>query len=111
MLEAWLLFDEQALRAAAGNPRGHNPLPLPRMSDVESIPDPKVLLFDCIRTATELPSRRLRTDRIRQYAYRLAEYIDDYAPLRQLSAFVALEQDVQTLVVQQGWNARGLQES
>ena len=41
MLEAWLLFDESAIRHAAGNPNGEAPLDLPQQSRVESCPDPK----------------------------------------------------------------------
>ena len=40
MQEAWLLFDEAALRKAAGNPRGRQPLQLPDIRKLEQLPDP-----------------------------------------------------------------------
>jgi len=54
MVEAWLLFDAPAIRAAAGNPNGSVNLGLPRPADVESIPDPKTMLSGLILEATEL---------------------------------------------------------
>ncbi|MEO1077329.1 MAG: hypothetical protein AAFX41_15395, partial [Bacteroidota bacterium] len=35
MSEAWLLFDEMALREAAGRPRGRMPITMPPLSKVE----------------------------------------------------------------------------
>jgi hypothetical protein len=43
MTEAWLLFDEKAIRQAAGNPRSATPLCLPLVSNVEDMPDPKAV--------------------------------------------------------------------
>ena len=40
MTEAWLLIDELALRRAAGNPNGRNPLDLPALKDLEALPEP-----------------------------------------------------------------------
>jgi hypothetical protein len=57
--EAWLLFDQAALCAGARNPNGNVRLALPRPSRVESISDPKRLLNDLIRTASELRGRHL----------------------------------------------------
>lgn len=58
MIEAWLLFDEQAIRTAAGNPNGSVDLGLPRPIEVESIPDPKDKLHHLILDATELGTHR-----------------------------------------------------
>ena len=58
MTEAWLLFDEAAIRRAAGNPNGRVSLQLPP-GDPEEIADPKQLLHDLLRTASELGGRRL----------------------------------------------------
>lgn len=51
MIEAWLLFDESAIRLAAGNPNGTTPLGLPGMPRAESVPDPKLLLRDAMLPA------------------------------------------------------------
>lgn len=46
MTEAWLLFDEAAIRQAAGNRLGRAPLALPPLDEVEQEPDPKSLLYE-----------------------------------------------------------------
>lgn len=98
MTEAWLLFDEAAIRRAAGNRSGRATLDLPVLRDVESLPDPKDTLYGLLRTASELHGRRLKDFRPSHAAVRVSELIDDFEPLRQLSAFCALEKDVQTLL-------------
>src|SRR5258708_2208129 len=60
MLEAWLLFDERAIRCAAGNPNGTVPLDLPHLRRVEERPDPKIDLRKALRTASELKRRGLK---------------------------------------------------
>jgi hypothetical protein len=49
MQEAWLLFDEIALRNSAGNPRGHQQLQLPDITKVEQLADPKEILHNLLR--------------------------------------------------------------
>lgn len=104
MQEAWLLFDEAALRTAAGNPRGRRPLELPRPAELEDLPDPKRILHDLIREASGLHGRRRKRVPVSFYAGRVAELIDDFAPLRALSAFQALEADIAEVVSREGWN-------
>lgn len=95
MQEAWLLFDESAIRRAAGNPHGRTVLNLPTMDDVESLPDPKRVLHDLLRTASELHGRRLKKFRPDVAAQRLAkEFIDNFEPLYQLTAFARLADDL-----------------
>ena len=103
MTEAWLLIDEAALRSAAGDPRGTVPLALPAVQQLERLPDPKRTLHDLLRTASGLTGRRLRRFRMDQAVYRLAQAIQDYSPLRQLSAFRALEEEVERILVKRGW--------
>ena len=43
MTEAWLLFDHNAIRLAAGNPNGKSPLYLPKTA-WDELPDPKSVL-------------------------------------------------------------------
>ena len=102
MQEAWLLFDEIAIRTAAGNPRGRQDIQLPRMTDVERLPDPKETLRQAIRVASGLNGRRLH--RLEFSTQRVAELIDDFSPLRALPAFQMLEQELKQLVNQYGWN-------
>ena len=82
MQEAWLLFDEAAIRQAAGNPNGRRSLSLPSLQRLELVPNPKELLLQALRDASELGSRRLATFSPAQAAHRLAGLIDDYSPLR-----------------------------
>lgn len=93
MTEAWLLFDERAVRWAAGNPNGHTTLGLPARSP-ERIPDPKSILHEALRAASELKGRRLKDFNASQAVYRVAERIDDFSPLQDLSAFLELEKRV-----------------
>jgi len=89
MLEAWLLFDEQALRGAASNPRGRVDVSLPPISTLESMPDPKSKLRTTLRNASELSARR--REKLPISPERVAELTDDFSRLRALSAFRAFE--------------------
>jgi hypothetical protein len=103
MQEAWLLFDEQALRRAAGNPSGREPIALPPLGTMESLVDPKHMLHDLLRLASGLRSRRrLRFDTMAA-AHRLATLIQDFSPLRGLPAFRALEDDLRVLLAERSW--------
>ena len=98
MTEAWLLFDEAAIRQAAGNPSSGTPLNLPPVSRVEDLSDPKVVLNEALLRATDKPARRLKKFRAGLAVQRVAELISDYAPLRSATAFHALEGELQTLL-------------
>jgi hypothetical protein len=93
MSEAWMLFDEMAIRKAAGNPNGQVPLTLPRLGKVESLPDPKATLYDLLKTASGLPPQRLRRFQERRAARLVTQFITDFTPLRQLSAFKRMEDE------------------
>jgi hypothetical protein len=90
MTEAWLLFNEQSVRLAAGNPNGRSAISVPVKSP-EDMADPKTFLHEALRTASELKGRRLRDFNIRQASHRVADYIDDYSPIQKLVAFAELE--------------------
>ena len=103
MTEAWLLIDAAALRIAAGNPRGSVALSIPAVRQLEGLPDPKKTLHDLIRRASSLGGRRLSRFRMDQAVHRLAQAIEDYSPLRDLSAFRALEEEVGGITKAKGW--------
>ncbi len=103
MGEAWLLFNEKAIRRAAGNPNSQVPLDLPRLMRLEDLPDPKADLYNLICLASGLRGRRLKKLNVRQSAVRVAEYIEDFSPLRTLPAFKALERDLEEVVEQNRW--------
>jgi hypothetical protein len=103
MTEAWLLINETALRRAAGNVNGQKPLELPHSSLLEQHSDPKRLLYDLLKAASERKGRRLSNFPVGQSALLVAEYIDDFSPLRNLSAFRSLEVDLEEIVMVNQW--------
>lgn len=102
MTEAWLLFDESAIRRAAGNPNGRVPLRLPGGSP-ETVPDPKDLLHTLLIEASELTGRRRRRFRPSACSWLVAQYIRDFRPLRGLAAFDAMEAELCETIRQNGW--------
>jgi len=103
MMEAWLLFDVKAIRLAAGNPNGTVALNMPRMCDIESLPNPKVTLHTLLREATEWGSHRKNRFDTGTGAQRIPEYIDDFSPLRCLPAFNALENSIVETIQRRLW--------
>lgn len=102
MTEAWLLINECAIRAAAGNPNGTVELDLPVLREIESLPDPKALLQQLLTAATGFTGRR--RDRFRrdlsERVQRVAQLIEDFTPLRRLSAFQSFETETRDVVAQ-----------
>jgi hypothetical protein len=103
MQEAWLLIDEQAIRTAAGNPNGRQPLALPALDELENLPDAKDRLYTLLREASGLHGRRLQAAPIRHFAQRVTTVSNDFAPLRSLPAFAELEARVAGLVHAHRW--------
>jgi len=103
MTEAWLLFDERAVRLAAGNPNGRTPLPIP-FPDPETIADPKRVLHEALRLASGLSGRRLKNFSASGAVHRVAEYIEDFSPLLALPAFKRLENDLARVLHDRGWD-------
>jgi hypothetical protein len=94
MTEAWLLFDERAIRKAAGNPKGRTEIKLPPLNRIEDIPDPKHLLFSNLKSASDLRGRKKKRFIPEKRRHLVAEYIEDYSPLFTLSAFKRLHEDL-----------------
>ena len=101
MTEAWLLFDESAIRRAASNPKGKVNLELPVIRQVEEVADPKNLLHIALQKASELSGRRLKNFRPRERVYRVSELIDDFSPLRVLSEFQVMESELKDYIISQ----------
>ena len=106
MQEAWLLFDERAIRKAAENPNGRIALQLPDISRVESLPDPKVVLHSLIKGASGYGGRRLKKLNTKKLAHLVSASIDDFTSLRALSAFEKLETELSAVIEEKGWNLR-----
>jgi hypothetical protein len=94
MTETWLLFDDNAIRRAAGNPNGRVALSLPSLATLETLAKPKSILYALIKQATELSSHRRDSFPVSSSAKRITQYIQDFSPLRSLSDFVTLELDI-----------------
>jgi hypothetical protein len=104
MQEAWLLFDEVAIRTAAGHPNGRQPLTLPDIRRLEHLPDPKNVLHELLREASGLQGKRRKRFPVKARIYRIAEFITDFSPLRPLPAFATLEADLSQIVRDRRWN-------
>lgn len=97
MTEAWLLADESAIRKAAGRPKSIEPLDLPKLNRIDAIPDPKATLYELLREASGKIGRRRASFDVREAAALVPEFVDSFAPLRQLGAFARLEADLSKL--------------
>jgi hypothetical protein len=91
MTEAWLLFDEAAIRSAANNRNGTVALDLPALRRLDDVLDPKDELQRVLRAATERSARRLHSFDARVARRRIPAFIDDYSPLRRLASFADFE--------------------
>ncbi|HSK76661.1 MAG TPA: hypothetical protein VLQ45_09405 [Thermoanaerobaculia bacterium] len=100
MQEAWLLFDEAAIRRAADNPQGRMPLKIPALERLEELPDPKKVLWSLLAEASGLRPGRLRRFSPAPRIHRVAELIRDFSPLRRLPAFQLLEDDLKTVLAE-----------
>ncbi|MBF0554325.1 MAG: hypothetical protein HQK96_07140 [Nitrospirae bacterium] len=101
MTEAWLLIDGAAIRKAADNPNGDVDLKLPKSKELETIPDPKDVLSQLLIEASGCTGGR-KLDKfkedISEKAFKVAENIEDFSPLRSLLAFQALEEELKTVL-------------
>ncbi len=100
MTEAWLLFDERAIRKAASNPNGQQKLSLPPLKKLED-QSAKKMLKQVLRQASELTGRRLEKfiQHEQQAIQRVADEIQDFSPLRALPAFRTFEETVKDLLL------------
>ena len=103
MTEAWFLHDERAIRMAVENPHGRGELNLPTSRQIESL-DAKETLNELMLVATDKTNRRLRGFSTGEAFHRLASLVEDFAPLRQLTAFQAVETELREVVRAAGWD-------
>ena len=73
MTEAWLVANEKPIREAVGNPNGTEPLGLPAIKNIESLPDPKAILFEALKSASGLNASRKRRFNPHQFRHRVSE--------------------------------------
>lgn len=96
MTEAWFLFDEFAIRKAAGKPNSRVQLDLPGCDAVQRRADPKKILDDVLITASELAGRRLKQFKaaLGEKKSLVSNYINDYSPLRGHESFCSFEKEL-----------------
>ena len=103
MSEAWLLINEDSIRMASNNPHGAMVLNLPKISSLETLPDPKESIHNLLILASGVKgNRRKKTFKadISRFVHLVAEHISDYSPLEHLSAFKAFQRElISTLTV------------
>lgn len=100
MIESWLLVNEGAIRRAANNRNGTNPLTLPSHSRIENETHPKLILMTALRTASGLPPQRLKRFDAHQARSRITGFMDTFAELRQQNGFLIFEQELVAAVNQ-----------
>ncbi len=98
MMESWLLIDREAIKKAAGNRNYNGNLDIPKLNKLESHQNPKDTLHGLLKQATNNTGRRLKNFNVDRAVHRVAEYIEDYRPLRELEAFRAFEAEMQRVV-------------
>lgn len=91
MTEAWLLSDESAIRSAAGKSAGKVDLKLPPKKSWESLPDPKVVLFEALTKASERSGRALKKFNPAKERALVALRTRDFGALRGLPSFDLFE--------------------
>ncbi|UOD31713.1 hypothetical protein INH39_08545 [Massilia violaceinigra] len=94
MTQAWLLRDETAIRFAAGNGSGRDPIPLPHRKKWEAVPDPKAVLFAALGAASGRTGRALRKFHPEKARALITQRTESFAALRGLPAFDAFDKDV-----------------
>lgn len=104
--EAWLLIDHATIRIAAGRVSGTEDLGIPPLSRIESIADPKSVLREALRRAHRATGRRAQRFDFGVAIQRIADLVEDWAPLRQLTAFRRLEHDTRNALTAVGAELR-----
>lgn len=99
-LEAWLLVDEQSIRAVVGRPTGRTPLGLPRVGQLERVGRPKEVLATALLLASETTGRRKEQEKKRflQRRHALLGRLNIDGPLKSLPSWQRLESDVAAAV-------------
>lgn len=94
MTESWLLTNEYAIRCASNNKNGDTPLSLPKHSDIENLSDPKAVLFEALKKASNLNGRRLQKFDVYRARSRVASLTTDFSVLQKLNSFVKFEAEL-----------------
>lgn len=100
-IEAWLLLDEAAIRRAARNIKGREPLDLPSPARIEAKARPKEALLEALLVAAK-PGRERNTIRS-EFGHRrreLLQNLDLDGPINQLSSWQNLLRDLRAALAE-----------
>lgn len=98
MMEAWLLFNTEAIKKAAGNRNYNKNINLPSINKIEQEKQPKELLHNLLKEVSGLKGRNLQKFNVNQAVHLVAEYIEDFSQLRNLEAFNKFEEDLKITI-------------
>lgn len=98
MMETWLLIEKNAIKRAAGNRNFKGAIRLPKISRLEKESQPKLLLHQILKEVSGLKGRNINRFNPEAAVHLVAEYIEDYSPLRNLDSFLAFEKDLKNAV-------------
>lgn len=98
MMETWLLINEEAIKKAAGNRNYNGNIDLPLLRNLERENQPKERLHSLLKNASGVKNRRLKNFNVDQRIHLVADYIEDFSPLRNLVAFQAFENELKKVV-------------
>ncbi|WP_374979788.1 hypothetical protein PSGK_27235 [Pseudomonas solani] len=100
MLETWLLADEELIKIAAENRNYTGDLDIPRIGRLENIADPKALLFEKIKKASEKTGRKLEKFNIYEARHYLVQNIEPHGPIRQLQSHIDFIADTNNAIAE-----------
>jgi hypothetical protein len=98
MMETWLLIEAEAIKRAAGNRNYKGEINLPALNRLENESQPKTLLHQLLKDVSGLKGRNMKKFNPEAAVHLIAEYIEDFSPLRTLEAFVAFETELKIAV-------------
>lgn len=94
MMETWLLIETEAIKKAAENRNYSKFIDLPPIKRLENENQPKELMHHLLREVSGLKGRNLKKFNPEVAVHLVAEYIQDFSPLRNLKAFQAFETEL-----------------
>jgi len=97
-METWLLINEEAIKKAAGNRNYNGNIDLPLLKNLERENQPKERLHNLLKNASGVKNRRLKNFNVDQRIHLVADYIEDFSPLRNLVAFRVFEDELRKVV-------------
>lgn len=98
MMETWLLLEKDAIKRAAGNRNYKGTISLPPINRLEKESQPKEKLHQLLREISGLKGRNLKKFNPDVAVHLVAEFTQDFSPLRKLNAFQVFENNLKRCV-------------